>query len=180
MLLTEIDVSGEQFKSSQVSLRSALGLAIERTVEFAESRRVAIAPPLGVLDLDVVRGDKALLVRAFHALLEAAVKLSDAGETVHLTTERDPCSVKIIIDTDGKTIPSAALAKFFDLFAVEEASTAGRDLGLGPAVASRILSLFRAEVSVKNRASFAGSSRSGIRLIISLRDATLGDKLGLS
>jgi len=67
----------------------------------------------------------------------------------------------------GKTIPSAVLPKFFDLFSVEEASTPGKDLGLGPAVAYRILSLFGASVSLANQ-----NDPPGIRLIISLRNAT--------
>ena len=40
--------------------------------------------------------------------------------------------VSVIIETHGKTIPSSVLPKFFDLFSVEEASTPGKDLGLGP------------------------------------------------
>jgi len=49
--------------------------------------------------------------------------------------------------------------------AVGEESTAGGDLGLGPAVAYRILSLFGAAVSVANR------EPSGIQLTVSLRRA---------
>ena len=52
---------------------------------------------------------------------------------------------------------------FFDLFAVDESSTPGRDLGLGPALARRILALFGASVTVANR------EPPGIRLIISFR-----------
>jgi two-component system sensor histidine kinase/response regulator len=163
LLLTEIDVSGEWFRSAPVSLHVALRRALERTAEFAESRRVALAPISA--DLDHVLGDEDLLVRAFHALLETAVKFSEEGETVRVSRDVPPDSPRVIIESRGKTIPSAALPKFFDLFSIGEASTPGRDLGLGPAVAYRILSLFGASVSVANR------DPSGIRLTISLKNA---------
>jgi two-component system, sensor histidine kinase len=82
VLRTQIDVSGEQFRAAPGSLHVVLSRAIDRTAEFAGSRRVALAPaPAGP---DLVLGDEALLVRAFHALLETAVKFSAAGETVRL------------------------------------------------------------------------------------------------
>jgi DNA-binding response OmpR family regulator len=163
LLLTQIDVKGGQFKSAPVSLHAALSRAIERTTELAESRHVTLTPPSAGLDL--VLGDEDLLVRALHALLETAVKFSEEGETVRLSRDVVPDSLRVIIESHGKMIPGPALAKFFDLFSLGEASTPGRDLGLGPPVAYRILSLFGASVSVANRDS------SGIRLTISLRNA---------
>jgi hypothetical protein len=64
----------------------------------------------------------------------------------------------------GAVVPSDAVARFFNLFSIEEASTPGVDLGLGAAVAYRILSLFGATPSVAKL-----ENPSGIRLIISLR-----------
>jgi K+-sensing histidine kinase KdpD len=106
-----------------------------------------------------------LLVRAFHALLETAVKFSEEGETVRVSRDVVLDSIRVVIESRGRTIPPSALAKFFELFSVAEASTPGGDLGLGPPVAYRILSLFGASVSVENR------DPSGIRLTISLKDA---------
>jgi hypothetical protein len=66
-------------------------------------------------------------------------------------------------------IPNAALAKFFDIFSIGDAITPGGDLGLRPPVASRILSLFGASVSVANR------DAAGIRLTISLLDPSASE-----
>ena len=109
-------------------------------------------------------GDEDLLVRALQSLLETAVKFSQAGETVRLTQEVLPSPTQVIIESRGMTIPEPALARFFDLFSICEAITPGGDLGLGPPVASRILSLFGASVTVANR------DPSGIRLTVSLKD----------
>lgn len=164
LLLTQIDVNGEQFRSAPVSLSAALSRALESTAGFAESRQVTLPQPSAGLDLVV--GDEDLLVRALQALLESAVKFSGEGETVRLSRDVVSGSVRITIESHGKTIPSPAMATFFDLFSIGEASTAGGSLGLGPALAYRILSLFGASVSVANQ------DTSGIRLTISLKHAS--------
>jgi hypothetical protein len=56
------------------------------------------------------------------------------------------------------------MAKFFDIFSIGEAITPGGDLGLGPPVAYRILSLFGASVGVANLDHLRG-----IRLTVSLK-----------
>jgi len=163
LLLTEIDVSSDRFQSAPVSLSVVLNRAIERTAELAESRHVILQRPPD--DVDFVRGDERLLVRALHALLETAVKFSAEGETVQLAREMVSDSLRVIIDSRGKTIPKAVITKFFDLFSIGDTSTPGGGMGLGPPVAYRILSLFGASVSVANR------DPSGIRLAISLQHA---------
>jgi signal transduction histidine kinase len=163
LLLTRIDITREQFGSAAVSLSAALIRAIESTTEFAESRHVTFAMPSA--NLDLVVGDQDLLVRAFRALLETAVKFSEEGETVRVAHKVVTDSLRVIIESRGRTISATALPKFFEIFSVGETLTPGGDLGLGPPVACRILSLFGATVSVANWDS------SGIRLTISLRKA---------
>jgi two-component system, sensor histidine kinase and response regulator len=163
LLLTEIDVNVDQFRSLPVSLSAALDCAIERTAEFAESRGVTLIGPAAGLGL--VLADEKLLVRALQALLETAVKFSDQGEPVRLVYDSAPNSGTLIIESQGRTIPGPALAKLFDLFSIGEAITPGGDLGVGLPLAYRILSLFGASVSVANGES------SGIRLTISLKTA---------
>jgi len=164
LLLTEINVNGEDFRSSRISLRAALGRAIDKTIEFADSRHVTLNLPW--VGPDLVLANEDLLVRALHALLETAVRFSAEGEKVGLALEAASDSLRVVIESHGKTIPGTVLPKFFDLFSVEEASTPGRDLGLRPAVAYSILSLFGALVSVANQ-----DDPPGIRLTISLKDA---------
>jgi len=106
-----------------------------------------------------------LLVRALRALLETAVKFSGVGETVQLGYEVAAGPIKFIIESQGKIIPNPVMPNFFDIFSVSEVSTPGGDLGLGPAVASRILSLFDGSVTVANR-----DDPSGIRLTVSLKE----------
>lgn len=161
LLLTEIDVNADQFRSAQVCFQAALSCAISKTAPFAESNRVTFAtsPPSSHL----VLADEELLVRALQELLETAVRFSAEGETVRLAQETGPDFLRLTIETLGKTIPARLLPGFFDLFSLGEASTPGKDMGLGPAVAYRILSLLGASVCVENR------NTSGIRLTVSLK-----------
>jgi two-component system, sensor histidine kinase and response regulator len=161
LLLTQIDISGGQFRAAPISLNAALSRAIASTTPFAESRHVTLVPPSA--DLGLVVGDEDLVVRALRALIETAVKFSEEGETVRVSQEVVAGSLDVIIESSGRTIPVPAMSKFFEVFSIGEASTPGRDLGLGPAVAFRILSLFGASVLVANR------DPSGIRLTISLK-----------
>ena len=166
VLLTRIDVNELQFRLSAapVSFDAVATQAIKRAAAFAKSRDVALAPPSEALDFFLL-GDEDLLVRALHALLETAVKFSEKGETVRVSSDLVADSRRVIIESQGRTIPSSALAKFFDIFSVGDSITPGGDLGLGPPLASRILSLFGASVSVANQPPF------GIRLTISLKDS---------
>ncbi|MGA2740228.1 MAG: response regulator [Bryobacteraceae bacterium] len=168
LLLTQIDVNGDQFKSAPVCFGAVLGRAVEGAAKFAESRRVTIAQASAATELVV--GDEDLLVRALHALLEAAVKFSNAGETVCVTHEIVGDSLRAVVVSSGRKIPDSAISKFFDVFSIAEAMTPGGDLGLGPAVAHRIFSLFGASVSVANR------EPSGIQLTISLKRVPNGAK----
>jgi K+-sensing histidine kinase KdpD len=159
-------VNSDQFRPAPVSLHAVLSNAIARTAEFAESRDVFLNLPSAGAEL--VLGDERLLVRALQALLETAVKFSGKGKTVQITRNVSASSPAFIIETSGLAIPATALPKFFDLFSIGLAITPGGDLGLGPSMAHRILSLFNASVSVQNL------EPPGIRLTIALEDAATG------
>jgi DNA-binding response OmpR family regulator len=156
MLLTHIDVKGEEFNLRPVLLRAVLERSQEKVAELAGCRQVTVsaAPMNG----DMVVANEELLERAIYSLLETAVKFSAKGEPVQIAYD----GREMVFDTKGKTIPAGLLPKFFDLFALGEASTAAGDIGLGPAVACRILSLFGATTKIENRMP------SGIRLTIGI------------
>jgi CheY-like chemotaxis protein len=163
LLLTRVVVRAEEFGGASVSLGYVLNHAIQGTEEFAKSRDVTFA--MLAANLGPVVGDQDLLIRSFRSLLETAVKFSRKGESVDLTQEIIGDSVNVIIESHSWTITPSAMPKFFEVFSIGETLTPGGDLGLGPAVASRILSLFGASVSVANRDPL------GIRLTISLKSA---------
>jgi DNA-binding response OmpR family regulator len=161
LLLTEIDVKGDGFRFAPVELSSVWSRAKDRTNEFARTRHVTIDAPFA--ELGVVMGEEALLVRAFEALLETAVRFSERGGTVQLAHKVSADAITVLVDSRGNTIPTHAIKNFFNIFAIDEAMTPAGDMGLGPALASRILSLYGASLTVENQ------NPAGIRLAVMFR-----------
>jgi DNA-binding response OmpR family regulator len=148
MLLTQIDVKRGNVGSAPVHVGSTLNRALKEATDFAESRHVRFQPPPA--DLGFVQGDEKLLTSALQSLLETAVKFSHEGGTVRTARNGGSGLPGVVIQSEGRTIPGTAIDKFFDVFSISEALTPGGDLGLAPAVASRILSLFGGTVAVAN------------------------------
>jgi light-regulated signal transduction histidine kinase (bacteriophytochrome) len=57
--------------------------------------------------------------------------------------------VQVLVRGVGR-IPESAIANLFQVFSIGEAITPGGDLGLGPPVSQRILSLFGGSIAVEN------------------------------
>jgi signal transduction histidine kinase len=162
LLLTEIEVASDTFSSEAVDLVATLHCAIEGATVFAQSRGVGIE--LEPNSTGCVVAKRELLQKAIQALLETAVKFSKAGEVVRLTCQSSVDGVKILIRCGGR-IPESAIAKFFQVFSIGDAITPGGDLGLGPPVSQRILSLFGGSIAVENL------EPSGIQLTVTLQRA---------
>lgn len=160
-LLAGVESGAGGFPAELFSLNQALCQARESAADFAESRNVSFSLPTE--DFGQVRGSQALMARAWQALLETAVKFSDAGETVSVSGSVSGNLREFEIKTRGGSIPSTALPVFFDLFSISEALTPGGDLGVAPALACRILALTGGSVSVQNR------EPSGVQFKISLQ-----------
>jgi two-component system sensor histidine kinase/response regulator len=162
LLMTQIHVEGERFTPALISLGTAWNRAAKEVDELASARQVILrrAPA----ELRLVLGEPDLTVKALRALIETAVKFSTAGEAIVPVCEVTPDSERLIIDSRGQTLPPLLIARFFDLLSIRESDTAGGDIGLGPAVASRILSLFGGSISVENL-------ERGIRLTVCFKRA---------
>ena len=162
LLLTEIEVASDSFSSEATDLASTLHCAIERAAGFAQSRGVGIE--LEPDEAGCVLAKRDLLQKAIQSLLETAVKFSKTGQVVRLKCQAGLGGVEVLIHSCGK-IPESAIANFFQVFSIGDAITPGGDLGLGPPVAQRILSLFGGSITVQNL------EPSGIQLTVTLQPA---------
>jgi DNA-binding response OmpR family regulator len=162
LLLTEIEVASDTFSSEATDLVATLHSAIDGAVGFAQSRGVGIELEPG--DAGCVLAKRDLLLKAIQALLETAVKFSKAEQVVRLKCQVAPSGVQVLIRSCGR-IPESAIANFFQVFSIGEAITPGGDLGLGPPVSQRILSLFGGSITVENL------EPPGIQLTVTLKNA---------
>lgn len=148
LLLTQIDVDAEKFARTSTSLSSALSEAQKHSIEFANMRQVDI----GTFPVfpELVIGEPELLTKALEALLETAVKFAKPGSVIRFSTGPSESGVLLMIETTGPVVPEKFLFQFFDVLTIADAIVPGGDLGLRPAVAERIISLFGGSVTVEN------------------------------
>ena len=162
-LLTQIDVDAGKTVDATASPGSALADAKLHCIGFARSCQVDIGPLPSLTE--PVDGDAELLAKALEALLETAIRFSKPGGAIALSAKASDSGVFLQIEASGRTVPQEHLPKFFDVLAIAEAMFPGGDLGLRPAVAERIISLFGGSVSVENL------DPAGIRLNVRLKYA---------
>jgi DNA-binding response OmpR family regulator len=163
LLLSQIEVEGTDYAPQPVSMDYILADAMSRAGEFARVRGVRLGPPPDFASS--VFGKEELLTRALQSLIETAAIFCLEGETVRLSGSRTPDETRLEIAASGRQIPAGERARFFEVFSVRQPVGPGGDLGLGPAMAERILSLFGGSVTVENL------NPPGIRLQIALKTA---------
>jgi DNA-binding response OmpR family regulator len=145
--LAQIDVEAENFAGRRVPLARVLRSAQGAVARLAPD----IAPHVSVADVEHVEvsADLKLLERAFTDLLLTATHCVRAGEAVTVEAQLAAGQAKVTIATGGKSMSTRALETFFDVGGQRELLKDGGDFGLGAALASRILRLFNAHVSVR-------------------------------
>lgn len=161
LLLTEIQLTGETAMIESCLLTMVLQAALDRAAALAGSRNVSL--PQVPLQPELVLGRPGLLARAFQSLFETAIKFSHDGKPVRLASSPTADAVQLMIETTGLSIPPHLLPNFFEVLAISDTITPGGDLGLAPAVAERIVSLFGGSVKVENL------HPPGIRLCVNLK-----------
>jgi two-component system, sensor histidine kinase and response regulator len=149
LLLTQIDLAGRKFQPAPVAIRKVLRQALDRSSELAWERGVTIEATTAS-ECSVI-GNEDLLATALHALIDAGLRFVTSGNSLRVWDEASDGEVRLVIEGQGQTIPPELTEQFFDLFSFNESSIVGVDLGLGPVVARRILTLFGGTVSVRNR-----------------------------
>lgn len=165
ILLAQVDVLGGTFAPAPVAVSDVLAAARAGATSLSVSRAVTLdpVPPRS----GTVLADRELLTKALRSLLETAVKFTSRGGVVGIATRHDPDGgVTVEIRGRGRSVPHEALPRFFDVMAIAEPITPGGDLGLGPPVAERIVSIFGGSVTVANTRE---DEAAGILFVVTLR-----------
>jgi two-component system, sensor histidine kinase and response regulator len=161
LLLTQIDVEGPSPSLTATSLAHVVHRAIQGCAAIGRANGVDFDVP-EVSDC-FIQGNENLLITALQALTEAAIWFASARSLIRFRYQIGDGSVCLLIEAHGKTIPATFLDRFFDVFSVSEAALSGVNVGLRPAVASRIVALSGGRVSVDN------TEGPGIRFTASFR-----------
>jgi len=152
LLLTQVDAQIERLSQMPTSLKTVLLKAIENCKEVGKIFCVGISAT-GLADNNcTIFGEEMFLCKAFEALLETAFKFSMPNTNVCISISAFEAHGEVWVEivSKGRAIPQQCLSRFFDVLAIAEAIVPGGDLGLRPAGAERILTLFGGAVAVEN------------------------------
>jgi two-component system, sensor histidine kinase and response regulator len=158
-LLTQINFDDQPRERRPSLLREVLEQAVGKLKPILASSGVQIRLPADC-STELPLGVE-FLAHAFNALFETAVKFSAPGQTVIVETRVESGRMLVMIDATGWTLEQQHIDLFFEVFSIKEALFPGGDLGLGPAVARKIIGLCDGSVTVSNRDGL------GIRLTVS-------------
>lgn len=175
LLLARIDVSTDLAERQELSLKEVLRAALIDARSLAAALGIAL-PECPSEDAEV-SGNQQLLIKAFTAILQTAVRFSAGPAPLRLVVTRTAAAVEVRISSSGRPIPPDFLRCFFDVFAITRSIVPRGDLGLGPPVAQRIIALSGGSVTVQN------DEPTGVSFIVRLRpldaDATNSPPLGM-
>ncbi len=154
LLLARIHVTGEEFVPQPVSLMALFQQIRGEVKAFAIKNKVQLELVPG--HEFVLQGDKLLLKTALENLLKTGVKLATAGRVV-VDIHAGETAVQLTVTCYGEPLAKEALSNFFDVFRSVRSCTYAEELGLNPAVAERIFSLYGGELTVANLETALGT-----------------------
>ena len=147
-LLSNINVDSEAFKFSPVRLSSVVESALNQVDSGYAS--VVILPPESTLISTRILADSTLLCRALGDLLKVASVSIPAGGKVFFDVVSHPTELKLLISTNGPSLPASSLECFFEVGGQRHTIAPGGDYGLRPALAAHIVDLFKGSISIRN------------------------------
>jgi two-component system sensor histidine kinase KdpD len=107
-------------------------------------------------ELPLVKGDARALAEVVYTLLDNAAKYSPAGSTISIRSFVTDGGVEVSISDEGPGIPAAMREAIFDKFVRLDKRSAG-GLGLGLAIARRIVEAHKGTIRVEDGESGKGS-----------------------
>jgi two-component system, sensor histidine kinase and response regulator len=145
-LLSRLQVAEmEPSQAGRANLSLVLDMALHRLGRCPRLPAGIPLPPVPHCEAPVA-ADEGLLMRAFQCLLQTAVLLSREGFQLELECTTGEERVEVVIATQGPLLAEEVVAHFFDLLPGHQVQVAGGNLGLIPALARRIVTLFDGEL----------------------------------
>ncbi|MEN8254139.1 MAG: response regulator [Verrucomicrobiota bacterium] len=150
LLLARIHVSRDGFHATPVPLGRLLVKAAHAASGFALDSGAGV-DPLPACEA-IVAGDEELFTTALTSLLQTAIAFTACDQTVAVSYDGDADKATVTMEGRGRGLSSEAAAGFFDVFGTVRNSTSAEVLGLKPAVAERIISLYGGNVQIRSLA----------------------------
>ncbi|MDM9385828.1 HAMP domain-containing sensor histidine kinase [Chlorogloeopsis sp. ULAP01] len=129
-----------------------LSSLIRRAVRAVETRmqNLQISAHINVADLPI-QGDPERLLQAFLNLLDNAIKHSVPNSQIFITGYREGKQAVVKIRDQGKGIKDSDLPRIFEQFYTGDRSRKGRGVGLGLAIAKRIIEAHGGSINASSK-----------------------------
>lgn len=150
LLLAQVHVSKEDFKVRSIPLGRLLTEAQQSAAESVRETGIRFHTPPKIEAQ--VMGDEEMLQTALTSLLLTAAAFTDPGNRVAIHAADKTEHIALTLAARGETLDAAAAENFFDVFSQVRSRTAAESLGLKPAVAERIISLYGGKVRLTSPA----------------------------
>ncbi len=135
-----------QKESVAVHLKSALTV-VEYNVK---NQQKNISLDLAIKNNADLNCDWNLVVKAFHFVLENAVKFSPDNGVISIELDADHSCCRVRISDQGEGIPPEWINKIFDEFAIRDILHHNKGLGLSLAITRHVMELHGGEINVES------------------------------
>ena len=147
--LSRIETGGAELKLEPLDVND---LVVEVTAQLSpqvERQQLIVVKELAA-DLPSVPADKARIRQVIVNLLHNAIKFTDAGGRITVTTKREGDSVTVAIADTGRGIASDDLPHVFERFYKGDKARAGEGTGMGLAIAKHIIEAHGGDIRVES------------------------------
>jgi two-component system sensor histidine kinase/response regulator len=147
-LLTSIKVDSHYFKMSSVSLKTAINEAVSDVG--GDYAKIEVLASEKLLENTRILANPSLLFRACSDLLRVATMCVKQGQKVFIDAVHEGQQVVVSLLTTGPELSPSCLESFFEVGGQRKMIAPGGDFGLRPALAARIIELFKGKAFIRN------------------------------
>ena len=147
--LSRIETGKAELKLEPVNINDLVEEVTAQLSPQVERQRLSIVKELAA-DLPSVSADRARMRQVMVNLLHNAIKFTDAGGKITLTTHREGDSVTVDVTDTGRGIASDDLPHVFERFYKGDKARAGDGAGMGLAIAKHIVEAHGGSISVES------------------------------
>jgi PAS domain S-box-containing protein len=138
-----------ELKRTPMDLAAALASAVETSRPALEAARHRLDVNVPAAPL-AVEGDLVRLAQVIANLLNNAAKYTDPGGRITLAARREGGEAVVSVRDNGSGIPAELLPRLFDMFAQADRARAQGGLGIGLALARRLVELHGGRIEARS------------------------------
>ncbi|MBR2823141.1 MAG: HAMP domain-containing histidine kinase [Clostridia bacterium] len=141
LALSRLERDDATLEKTDFDMNEMLRRAIIRRIEDLDRKNIEVTCSFGT-DPCCVRADEGRIEQVVINLLDNAIRFTEEGGNIRLTTEETADGVAVTVWDDGPPIPEEDRARVFErFFTSDRAHTSGKGTGLGLSICQQIMKM---------------------------------------